>query len=120
MEMMKINNKYNKIGFIPKDWNLVRFQDVTLSKSYGPRFSGESYNDKGNVKTIRGTDFTKDGKILYNQVPTALLDQKVVDTHSLIENDLIIVTTAECGLSAVFQEQAFPFIPSAYAVKSNV
>ena len=41
----------------------------------------------------------------------------MVNTHSLQNNDVVIVTTADCGLTAVFEKQKWDYIPSAYTVK---
>jgi type I restriction enzyme, S subunit len=105
------------IGNLPKEWEVVQLKKYKITSLYGPRFNAENYNENGNVKTIRGTDFTKEGEILYEQAPKALLPFHMVNTHKLKDNDILIVTTADCGLTAVFEDQGFPFIPSAYTVK---
>ena len=105
------------IGFFPKEWD-VGFLQKHLNKSlYGPRFDAGDYDSEGNVKTIRGTDFTKDGEILYEQVPRAKLSHSKIKRHILKDGDVVVVTTADCGLTAVFTGQKFNYIPSAYAVK---
>ena len=109
--------KDSELGQIPKSWEVVRFQEVFESYTYGPRFSSKDYSPIGNVKTIRGTDLTKDWCINYKQVPLAELDEKVVLQHRLKENDVVMITTADCGFSAVFKEQSIPFIASAYAIR---
>ena len=109
--------KDSELGRIPKSWEVVRFQEVFESYTYGPRFSSKDYSPIGNVKTIRGTDLTKDWSINYKQVPLADLDEKVVSQHRLKENDIVMITTADCGFSAVFKEQLIPFIASAYAIR---
>ena len=109
--------KDSELGRIPKSWEVVRFQEVFESYTYGPRFSSKDYSPIGNVKTIRGTDLTKDWCINYKQVPLAELDEKVVLQHRLKENDVVMITTADCGFSAVFKEQSIPFIASAYAIR---
>jgi type I restriction enzyme S subunit len=105
------------IGWIPKDWesvNLGRYIEINL---YGPRFDAGDYDETGNVKTIRGTDFSKDGEIKYSQAPVARLPSQKINRHILKAGDVVVVTTADCGLTAVFEDQDFCFIPSAYAVK---
>ena len=108
--------KESELGWIPREWEVCQWKDFVTKWSYGPRFSAKNYSDFGNVRTIRGTDFTNDGSIYYRQVPLALLPQRMVPWHELKQNDLVIVTTADCGVSAVFEEQECPFIASAYAV----
>ncbi len=109
--------KETKLGFIPKEWDDSFFSKYINHNMYGPRFNAKDYNENGNVKTIRGMDFTQDGEILYDQAPIALLPTNLVSAHKLNAGDVVIVTTAECGLTAVFEEQQLAFIPSAYTVK---
>lgn len=111
--------KNSKLGRIPVEWeNSVMGKYITYNL-YGPRFNAKDYSENGNVKTIRGTDFSKDGEILYSQAPIAKLPLELVNTHKLNNNDIVIVTTADCGLTAVFEQPIndLVFIPSAYAVK---
>ncbi|MFD1009059.1 restriction endonuclease subunit S [Oceanisphaera ostreae] len=109
--------KDSPVGRIPAEWETVQFKDVFSDYKYGPRFSSNDYSQSGNVKTIRGTDLSSDGEVSYSQVPTASIDPKVVENHRLKDGDLIMITTAECGSSAVFREQQIPYIASAYAIK---
>jgi len=102
---------------IPKGWNGVQFAQIIENINYGPRFNAKDYSLSGNVKTIRGTDINKKGEIKYEQVPLALLDEEIITQHKLRENDIIMITTADCGLTGVFHNQKIPFIPSAYAVR---
>jgi type I restriction enzyme S subunit len=109
--------KESELGIIPKEWEDTIFENYLIKNLYGPRFSANDYAIDGNVKTIRGMDFSKDGEILYNQAPTALLPKSKVQAHLLEQGDVVVVTTADCGLTAVFEEQTFQYIPSAYSVK---
>ena len=93
------------------------FEQYIKSSKYGPRFDANDYDLNGNVKTIRGTDVALDATIKYEQVPIANLPQKLIDEHQLQEGDILVITTADCGLSAVFEKQEIPFIASAYAVR---
>lgn len=95
----------------------IKFGEVILSNIYGPRFNANDYNNDGNVKTIRGTDIGLDGEIKYNQVPIAEIDAQVVLKHKLEDGDLIMITTADCGMTGVFRQQNIEYIASAYAVK---
>ncbi len=109
-----------ELGWVPKDWNYTVLGSFINKYLYGPRFDAEFYNDGGNVKTIRGTDFTKKGEILYDQAPVADIPLSKIRHHILKSGDLVMITTADCGLTAVFEEQSYNFIPSAYAVKLNL
>lgn len=95
----------------------VKFGKVVSSNIYGPRFNANDYSDFGNVKTIRGTDLGSDGEIKYDQVPLALLDEKMVNTHKLLEGDIVMITTAECGATGVYRKQEIDFLSSAYGVR---
>ncbi len=98
-------------------WEKKKLGDEISESGYGPRFSGEDYNINGNVKTIRGTDIALDGEILYDQVPIAYLNEEFIKNHILEDGDLVMITTADCGLTGVFRKQNIHFIASAYAVK---
>ncbi|MDN3614245.1 restriction endonuclease subunit S [Vibrio gallaecicus] len=104
-------------SLVPEGWQSVKFKDVFNDYKYGPRFSSKDYDDSGNVKTIRGTDVSSIGEIKYQQVPTATLDRKLVDNNKLCNGDLVMITTADCGMTAVFYEQKIPYIASAYAIR---
>ncbi|MEY3499199.1 MAG: hypothetical protein RL308_868 [Bacteroidota bacterium] len=94
-----------------------KFGEVVQSNIYGPRFNANDYSEVGNVKTIRGTDLGSDGEIKYDQVPLALLDEKMVKTHKLLEGDIVMITTAECGATGVYRKQKNEYITSAYGVR---
>ena len=93
------------------------FGHVISANKYGPRFDASDYDTNGNVKTIRGTDVSLDGEIKYSQVPRAKLDENFIKDNLLNDGDLIMITTADCGLTGVFRKQEIEYIPSAYAVK---
>lgn len=111
--------KESKLGMVPSDWEVCELGKYIVDNLYGPRFSARDYSENGNVRTIRGTDFSKDGEILYSQAPKALLPSVLVNTHKLEKGDVVIVTTADCGLTAIFNKpkNEVDFIPSAYSVK---
>lgn len=99
---------------------LSYFGKLVNDITYGPRFSAEDYCSDGNVRTIRGTDMGANGEIKYNQVPTAQLEGKTVNRHELKDGDLVMITTADCGVTSVYREQPIKHICSAYAVKINL
>ena len=109
--------KDSPVGRIPKAWEVVKFKDIFHDYKYGPRFSSKDYDILGNVKTIRGTDLSSNGVIKYKQVPIAKLEKKLVEQNSLQDGDLVMITTADCGATAVFESQDLPYIASAYAIK---
>lgn len=117
MEQVKKGYKKTEVGIIPEDWSYDVFGKIISDYGYGPRFSSNDYSEIGNVKTIRGTDISQSGEILYEQVPIAKLPIAMVNQHKLLDGDLVVITTAECGLTGVFVDKGFPYIPSAYAVR---
>lgn len=102
------------------DYKAVKFRDIISNSGYGPRFNGDDYDVNGNVKTIRGTDIDLNGEIKYSQVPIASLDENFIKNHILNDGDLVMITTADCGLTGVFKKQEINYIPSAYAVKISL
>lgn len=117
--MNKNLNTSNQLRFEEFSYPLLQKQlsDVIHSNIYGPRFNANDYDQHGNVKTIRGTDISLDGDIKYSQVPIARIDKNTVETHKLKDGDLVMITTADCGLTGVFLKQNIEFIASAYAVR---
>lgn len=109
--------KDSPVGRIPKAWAVCTFNEIFKDYKYGPRFSAKDYDINGNVNTIRGTDLSSNGVIKYSQVPTAKLDEKLVSQNALEDGDLVMITTADCGATAVFEAQSIPYIASAYAIK---
>jgi type I restriction enzyme S subunit len=109
--------KSSSVGEIPENWRICTLGEVFERYSYGPRFSAEDYSTVGNVRTIRGTDISASDGIRYSQVPLAKLDDRLVSNHALSDGDVVMITTADCGLTSVFREQEQPFICSAYAVR---
>lgn len=112
--------KDSPLGEIPESWEVVNFGELISNHCYGPRFSSKDYSESGNVKTIRGTDINKSGDILYNQVPIAQLPDEFVASHKLKDGDLVMITTADCGLTGVYLDDGFPYIASAYAVRISL
>jgi type I restriction enzyme S subunit len=106
-----------RFGEFEEQLFLKPFGDLVTDVTYGPRFNADDYSVEGNVRTIRGTDMGNNGEIKYAQVPTAQLDEKTVSRHELKHGDLVMITTADCGVTSVYREQDIKHICSAYAVK---
>lgn len=116
---MTDNSKSPQIRFkgFSENISFIKLKDVVLLNTYGPRFNANDYDINGNVKTIRGTDISLNGNILYNQVPIAKLDINFIKSHILEDGNLVMITTADCGLTGIFEKQKNNYICSAYAVK---
>lgn len=108
--------KRTEIGEIPEEWEVKSLDDFNISNSYGPRFSSDLYDECGNCKVIRGTDVIRNGKVQYKGIPYANIDNQILETHKLIKNDFVVVTTADCGMSFVFNDNG-TYMPSAYMVR---
>lgn len=105
-----------ELGEIPNEWEVKTLNEFIISNSYGPRFSAELYDENGNCRVIRGTDVIINGKVNYEGIPYANIENDVLEKHKLIKGDLVVVTTADCGVSFVFNDEG-TFIPSAYMVR---
>ncbi|AJJ64814.1 restriction endonuclease subunit S [Yersinia aldovae] len=116
---MSIENKVPEIRFkgFSGDISTKNLKEIIITNTYGPRFNANDYDSNGNVKTIRGTDISIDGRVLYNQVPLASLEVNFIKEHTLEDGDLVMITTADCGLTGLFEKQTDKYICSAYAVK---
>lgn len=108
--------KKTEIGEVPEAWEVKRLDDFNISNSYGPRFSSDLYDESGNCRVIRGTDVIQNGKVNYEGIPYANIDNQVLETHRLRKNDFVVVTTADCGVSFVFNNSG-NYMPSAYMVR---
>lgn len=113
---MKEGYKKTEFGEIPIDWEVRKLDEFSISSSYGPRFSAELYDENGNCRVIRGTDVIENGKVDYEGIPYANISNEVLEKHRLIENDFVVITTADCGVSFVFDTRGV-FMPSAYMVR---
>lgn len=116
---MNVETKVPEIRFkgFNGDISIKNLKEIIITNTYGPRFNANDYDSNGNVKTIRGTDISIDGRVLYNQVPLASLEVNFIKEHILEDGDLVMITTADCGLTGLFEEQTDKYICSAYAVK---
>jgi type I restriction enzyme S subunit len=117
---VEVGFKQTEVGLIPEDWSCIKFGELISKLCYGPRFNSKDYSKSGNVKTIRGTDINSLGDILYEQVPIAQLPTVLVNEHKLIDGDLVMITTADCGLTGVYLDDGFSYIASAYAVRISL
>ena len=116
---MSVEKKVPEIRFkgFSGDISTKNLKEIIITNTYGPRFNANDYDSNGNVKTIRGTDISIDGRVLYNQVPLASLEVNFIKEHILEDGDLVMITTADCGLTGLFEKQTDKYICSAYAVK---
>jgi type I restriction enzyme S subunit len=99
-----------------ESWQEVEFSEIVEDSAFGPRFSGAKYSDNGNIATLRTTDMSEDGKIAYEQMPRAILDEAKFAKHYLQENDLVISRSGRIGTTAVFKGFEIPVLPGAFFI----
>ena len=95
-------------------WTEVAFEEVVAHCAFGPRFSGSAYADDGNIATLRTTDLDDDGRISYETMPLANLDEDRFGSHLLAAGDLVITRSGTCGIAAVFDSFSIPVLPGAF------
>lgn len=98
-------------------WDEVCFRDVIADSAFGPRFSGESYAEDGNIATLRTTDLDEQGRISYEDMPLARLDEDRFADHLLKPGDLVITRSGTCGIAAVFEGFGMPVLPGAFLIR---
>jgi type I restriction enzyme, S subunit len=98
-------------------WPDVAFKELVAHSAFGPRFSGSAYADDGNIATLRTTDLDDDGRISYETMPLAHLDEDRFGNHLLAAGDLIITRSGTCGIAAVFESFTLPVLPGAFLLR---
>lgn len=98
-------------------WNEVTFADIVVDSAFGPRFSGNAYSDNGNISTLRTTDIYEDGRISYETMPRAQLDEAKFEKHFLKPGDLVITRSGRIGTTAIFEGYPEPVLPGAFLIR---
>lgn len=98
-------------------WPYVPFKDIVKTSAFGPRFSGSAYSKEGNLATLRTTDLDNDGRISYETMPLADLDEDKFSSHLLQLGDLVISRSGTCGIAAVFEGFSLPVLPGAFLIR---
>lgn len=95
----------------------VSLESISLHSAFGPRFSGDLYSDTGNVATLRTTDISADGRIAYDDMPRAEIEEDRFQRHFLQKGDLIITRSGRVGTAAIFEEHDLPVLPGAFLIR---
>ena len=95
----------------------IPFGDVVQHSAFGPRFSSADYDDEGNIATLRTTDIEDDGRIDYDAMPRASLDESRFVQHFLQPGDLVVTRSGTCGVAAVFDGHELPVLPGAFLLR---
>jgi type I restriction enzyme S subunit len=98
-------------------WKEVEFGELVTHSAFGPRFSGEAYDEDGNVATLRTTDLDNNGRISYETMPRARLNEDAFSNRLLQDGDLVITRSGTCGIAAVFHSCALPVLPGAFLIR---
>jgi hypothetical protein len=102
---------------LTRRWGDVAFEELVAHSAFGPRFSGSAYADDGNIATLRTTDLDDDGRISYETMPLAKLDEDRFGNHLLSAGDLVITRSGTCGIAAVFEGFSIPVLPGAFLIR---
>ena len=97
-----------------RNWGEVVFDEIIEDSAFGPRFSGDAYDENGNIATLRTTDISEDGRISYETMPLAQLDEASFAKHLLKINDLVITRSGRVGTTALFTGYHLPVLPGAF------
>lgn len=98
----------------------LSIEELAVDSAYGPRFPGSYYAPDGNARTVRTTDFDRDGGINFGEVPAARLDEDTVNLHRLRSGDFLLSRSGEyAGLTAVFSDpqDGNVYIPGAFLIR---
>jgi type I restriction enzyme S subunit len=66
---------------------------------------------------LRTTDLDDDGRISYETMPLANLDEDRFGSHFLAAGDLVITRSGTCGIAAVFEGFSIPVLPGAFLIR---
>lgn len=100
-----------------RNWDEIPFGQIVFHSAFGPRFNGSAYAEDGNVATLRTTDLDDDGRISYENMPLARLDEDSFINHFLLPGDLVISRSGTCGIAAVFEGFSLPVLPGAFLIR---
>ncbi len=114
---MKPGYKQTEVGVIPEAWAFEPLRSHTLSSAYGPRFSGEHYDERGNVALLRTTDLDDEGNLFLAQMPRAKLPLDQFKSHILLPGDFLVSRSGTCGISTVFPGFEIPVLPGAFLIR---
>lgn len=109
--------KETEVGLLPDHWKVVKIGEITISSAFGPRFSGKLYDEDGNVATLRTTDLDDDGKIGYETMPRARINEEKYGKHFLQPGDFLVTRSGTCGIAAIFDSYSTPVLPGAFLIR---
>ena len=102
---------------VPSHWEFEPLEKFTVESAFGPRFNSERYDKKGDIATLRTTDLDDSGRISYETMPLADLDESEVEGHILEEGDFLITRSGTVGIATVWDGYDMPTIPGAFLIR---
>lgn len=109
--------KQAEIDEMPESWRVEQLREFCISSAFGPRFSSNLYDLRGNVATLRTTDLDDEGNINYKTMPLATLDEIKFKEHLLKQNDFLVTRSGTCGIASVFEAFEKPVLPGAFLIR---
>ena len=106
-----------RLTVLPTDWKFEPLEEHTQSSAFGPRFSGDLYDDDGNVAVLRTTDLDSQGRITHETMPRAALDLQEIEDHIVEKGDLLITRSGTTGITTVWDGYRIPVIPGAFLIR---
>ena len=106
---MKIRKGYKKteIGRIPKEWEVVKLEEI-ISSLYNGIWGETPIKQEKSYPVIRSTEITHDGKIDLSNVAFRRIPDEKVDRYSLKEGDILLVASSGSsrliGRAAIFKQ----------------
>lgn len=86
----RVKLKETEIGLIPEHWQVVRLGEVVEEATNGDWGNDKFTDGFSQCHVIRGTDFTKMDRGLYNEVPKRYIKTSKLRRLALKPNDLLI------------------------------
>ncbi len=86
----RVKLKETEIGLIPEHWQVVRLGEVVEEATNGDWGNDKFTDGFSQCHVIRGTDFTKMDRGLYNEVPKRYIKTSKLSSLALKPNDLLI------------------------------
>lgn len=100
-------------------WQRLELGEVVLHSFYGPRFSASMYAEEG-FPTIRTTDMTPNGRVVFNSPPRVKLGPAEYARLALQDGDLLVTRTGSIGKCAIYHSALGPALPSAYLIRFRI
>jgi type I restriction enzyme S subunit len=103
---MKDNYKKTKLGWIPKEWEVVKIEDITkVVRGASPRPKGDPRYYGGKVPRLMGKDVTRDGKYVTPCVDF-LTEEGALRSRFMIKGTLVMVCSGNVGVPSILKVDA--------------